>query len=57
MKIIQYMRFSFECAGVWRAAGRIDARGAWPVTQGYVRHTKKSTGRGRGFFRIGWVGV
>ena len=55
MKIIQYMRFSFECAGVWRAAGRIDARGAWPVTQGYVRHTKKSPGRAGGFFRIGWI--
>lgn len=45
MKIIQYMRFSFECAGVRRAAGRIDARGAWPVTQGYVRHTKNPPAR------------
>ena len=45
MKIIQCMRFSFECAGVRRAAGRIDARGAWPVTQGYVRHTKNPPAR------------
>lgn len=45
MEIIQYLRFSFEWVGVRRAAGRIDARGAWPVTQGYVRHTKNPPAR------------
>ena len=54
MKIIQCMRFSFECAGVRRAAGRIDARGAWPVTQGYVRHTKNPPARPGDFYCIGW---
>ena len=49
MKIIQCMRFSFECAGVRRAAVRIYARGTWPNTQGYVRRAKKSPGWAGGF--------